>query len=361
MNKMFTTLFLACLVISCSDKESKQPQVNRTVLTMEVSANNHSSQHLYAGKLRAQERASLSFEVPGTITNINVHLGDQIQAGQVLALLDNEQYELQLQARKAELEATRSQYQDAKLEFERLDNLSSTGAVSKSSLDRAKAQMDTSFAQLAGLQAGVDNALKQLEYTVLTAPYTGEVVSRLAEPSQTVNTGQPIVEVVGLEGGLEVVLFVPNEIRANLSQATKAVLRLLPNDIEIAASVSEIGGRANAAGLFQVVLKVSGQANEARAGQSVEVALNITNRNQDVPVIPVTGYGMNANGDAYVYLVKGNQVFQQQVELGAMSDLGVEVLSGLEDGERIVTKGVELLHNEQVVNPVDHRNNQFGL
>jgi multidrug efflux pump subunit AcrA (membrane-fusion protein) len=67
-----------------------------------------------------------------------VNLGDKIKAGQRLAQLDNEQYELQLQARKAELEATRSQYEDAKLEFQRLDNLSSTGAVSKSSLDRAK-------------------------------------------------------------------------------------------------------------------------------------------------------------------------------------------------------------------------------
>lgn len=361
MNKVITILLLASVVIGCGDKTSQPTQVNRTVLTMEVSANNHTSQHLYAGKLRAQERASLSFEVPGTITNINVHLGDQIQAGQVLAQLDNEQYELQLQARKAELEATRSQYQDAKLEFERLDNLSATGAVSKSSLDRAKAQMDTSFAQLAGLQAGVDNALKQLEYTVLTAPYNGEVVSRLAEPSQTVNTGQSILEVVGLEGGLEAVVFVPNEIRANITLETLATLRLLPGDTEISAKVSEIGGRANAAGLFQVVLKVNGEANQARAGQSVEVALNIINRSQDVPVIPVSGYGMSPNGEAYVYLVKGNQVFQQKVELGAMSDLGVEVLSGLTGGEVIVTKGVDLLHNEQIVNPVDQRNSRFGL
>ena len=109
------------------------------------------------------------------------------------------------------------------------------------------------------------------------------------------------------------------------------------------------------------MLKVNGETNQARAGQSVEVALNITNRNQDVPVIPVTGYGMNPNGEAYVYIVKGNQVFQQKVALGAMSDLGVEVLSGLTSGEVIVTKGVELLHDEQVINPVDHRNNRFGL
>ena len=358
---MSILVVVSTVLVGCGSDEPVQQQVNRTVLTMEVNASNNMSQRIYAGKLRAQERASLSFEVPGTITKVNVHLGDRVQAGSTLAELDNEQYELELQARRAELEATRSQYQDAKLEFERLDNLSATGAVSKSSLDRAKAQMDTSFAQLAGLQAGVNNAIKQLEYTVLTAPYNGEVVSRLAEPSQTVSAGQSIIEVVGVDTGLEAVIFVPNEVRQNLNSETQVAIRLLPGDVSVAAKVSEVGGRANAAGLFEVILKVDNKQSLARAGQSVEVSLNISNRNSDVPVIPVTGYGMNANGQPYVYVVKGNQVFAQTVELGSISDLGVEVISGLSGGEIIVTKGVDLLTNEETVNPVDYQNNRFGL
>lgn len=362
MNKIISTLMLACtFLVGCSKETAQIEQVNRTVLTMQVSANNQTSEHIYAGHLRAQERAALSFEVPGTITQLEVNLGDKFKVGEVLAKLDNEQYELQLQARKAELAATRSQYQDAKLEYQRLSNLNSTGAVSKSALDRAKAQMDTSFAQLSGLQAGVDNALKQLEYTVLTAPYNGEVVSRQAEPSQTVNSGQPIVEVMGLDTGLEVVIFVPNEIRNHLSQGKQASLRLLPSHAVLSATVSEIGGRANAAGLFQVILTLNKATAEVRAGQAVEVTVNVTNSNQDVPVIPVTGFGMSAEGKAYVFVVKGSQVYQQFVELGVISDLGVEVLSGLTDGEVIVTKGVDLLSDQQTVNPVDHRNNQYGL
>lgn len=98
-----------------------------------------------------------------------------------------------------------------------------------------------------------------------------------------------------------------------------------------------------------------------RAGQAVEVTVNVMNSNQDVPVIPVTGFGMSAEGQAFVFTVKGNEVHQQFVQLGAISDLGVEVLSGLADGEVIVTKGVDLLNDRQVVNPIDHSHNQYGL
>ena len=361
MNKFIGIFVYASLLAGCGEASKIEKQVDRTVLTMEVSANNQSSEHIYAGKLRAQERVALSFEVPGTITKINVQLGDKVQRGDVLAELDNEQYELQLQARKAELEAAKSQHQDAKLEYQRLFNLSSTGAVSKSALDRAKAQMDTTFAQLSGLQAGVDNALKQLEYTTVTAPYNGEVVNRLAEPSQTVNTGQTILELVGLDSGLEAVVFVPIEIRDNLTEQTQAILKLRPSSNNIAATVSEIGGRANAAGLFQVILKLEGQVTGARAGQTTEVSLNIVNSNQQVPVIPVTSFGMNPDGTAYVFVVKNNQVFQQGVSLGNISDLGAEVLSGLVGGEVIVTKGVDFLRDQETVNPVDQRYNRFGL
>ena len=361
MKQFIGILVLASLLAGCDKPENFQQQVDRTVLTMKVSKNNHNSEHIYAGKLRAQERVSLSFEVPGTITKIKAELGDKVKAGEVLAELDNEQYELQLQARKAEQQAANSQHQDAKLEFERLYNLSSTGAVSKSALDRAKAQMDTTFAQLSGLQAGVDNALKQLEYTIVTAPYNGEVVNRLAEPSQTVNTGQTILELVGSDSGLEAVVFVPIEIRDNLSQQTQAVLTLRPSNKEVAAKVSEVGGRANAAGLFQVILKLEGQVSGARAGQATEVSLNITNSNQSLPIIPVTSFGMDPDGSAYVYIVKGNQVFQQKVQLGNISDLGAEVLSGLDGGEVIVVKGVDFLRDQEAVKPVDYRNNRFGL
>jgi hypothetical protein len=63
MNKVIITLLLVSILTACGNKETQVQQVNRTVLTMKVSASNNMSQHLYAGKLRAQERAPLSFEV----------------------------------------------------------------------------------------------------------------------------------------------------------------------------------------------------------------------------------------------------------------------------------------------------------
>ncbi len=362
MKQNILWLFLSLLILTaCDDRVSQVKLVDRTVLTMEVGSSETANHLIYAGKLRAKQRAALSFEIPGTVTRLNAELGDIVERSFVLGRLDNELYALDLAAKEAELTATQSKHDDAKLEFDRISTLSNKGVVSKSSLDKSKANLDIVSAQLLALKAGVDNAKKRLQYTVLTSPYRGEIVSRGAEQSQIVGAGQTVFEIVGLDAGLEAVFFVSSSIRQYLKNSTVADLRLLPGKQTLDAKVSEIGGRANSAGLFPVVVDLLGEVSNAKAGQSVEVNLHISKLENSHPIIPLTSYTMKPDGQVYVFVVNDQKVYEQNVQLGEISDLGVEIKSGLSDGEIIAVKGVDLLHHQQSIIPVDIDNNHYGL
>lgn len=361
--KRFSLLFLvAGFVLSgCNEAPAPLSPSPRTVLTTAVKGLSSSESHHFPGFLRAADRASLSFETGGLVTRLEVELGDQFRRGAMLAYLDDTHARLELNRRFAEKREAEAVLRDAKLEYTRLEKLRNSGAVSIASIDQSQARYDSARAKLSAVQAAIDTAREQLEDLRLIAPFDGEVVKRLVEPAQVIGAGQSVLDIVGRDGGLEGIVQVPDLIRQKLMTGDHAELRLLASGTVLKARISETGNRANSAGLFPVVLTLTGAPVNAKAGQAIEVTFGASRVSND-PVIPLTAYTVTADGQAYVFKITDGEDFvrRQPVKLGDLSSSGVQVLRGLSVGSTIVTKGVDLLSDGEVVVPVDVKNNRFG-
>lgn len=361
--KPFSVLFLVVVLVlsGCDEAPAPASLSPRTVLTTEVKGLSSREIRHFPGFLRAADRAALSFETGGVVTRLEVELGDRFAKGAVLAYLDNTHARLELNRRLAEKREAEAVLRDAKLEYTRLEKLRNSGAVSIASIDQSQARYDSAKAKLSAVKASIDTAREQLEDMRLVAPFDGEVVARLVEPAQVIGAGQSVLDVVGRDGGLEGVVQVPDMYRQKLMAGTYTDLRLLASGREVKARITETGNRANSAGLFPVVLTLVDAPASAKAGQTIEVAFGISEFSNN-PVIPLTAYTVDADGQAYVYKIAEGEDFvrRQPIILGNLSSSGVQVLHGLSVGSMIVTKGVDLLTDGEVVVSVDSKNNRFG-
>lgn len=137
------------------------------------------------GDLRAFAAADLSAESSGEIVEISFDGGQKVEAGTVLATIDNE-------TQKANLQKAKADYELKQIEYNRNLNLVKRGAQPQQVLDVAKAELAASSAEVLAMQDA-------LEKTTLKAPFTGRLGARVISIGQYVSPGQALIEIVDAE------------------------------------------------------------------------------------------------------------------------------------------------------------------
>ncbi|HMP75193.1 MAG TPA: efflux RND transporter periplasmic adaptor subunit [Kiritimatiellia bacterium] len=158
-----------------------------------------------SGRIKAAQRAELSFDRADVLAELPVIQGQPVQAGDVLARLDTRNLEL---AEKARLAA----FDEARTNRDRLQRLFERQAVARADLDRAQASFENAEASLLQVR-------KDLETSVLRAPFTGRVAATMADRFQLVQARQPIVVVQDLSR-YEVEIQVPETFILQVGQST---------------------------------------------------------------------------------------------------------------------------------------------
>jgi RND family efflux transporter MFP subunit len=154
----------------------------------------------YLGLVSAGRKATLGFEVAGTVAEFPWREGSPIQQGQAIARLDDAALQANHRATRADLEQARSELELAKLKAKRQQELRETGAVSRQAFDetRLRAQalasrVDATEARLQGIQIQIDRA-------TLRAPYDGVIADRYIHEGAVVNPGTPVVRFLETAG-----------------------------------------------------------------------------------------------------------------------------------------------------------------
>ncbi|MGB6229214.1 MAG: efflux RND transporter periplasmic adaptor subunit [Litorimonas sp.] len=338
-----------CLVglCACSGEPEVEAPGPRTVEVIRVVASS-SSFVSYPAVLRASERSELGFEAGGTIVSLSVDRGDSFANGAVLGVVDTQQARLEIQGREAERRAAETDLRDAELDYDRKNALSGTGAIAQSQIDVALARRDAAQARLDTVNAALGQARKRLADTRLIAPFTGQVVERLVEPSTTVAPGQAVLSVIGRDAGLEAMVNLPQSLLDQFDTTETHIIRVDGQDRQ--ATLDEMGSSANAAGLYPVTLSLKDNTEGLRSGQRAELQLT-RNAEGQVLRIPLTAYRPVSGNQGEVMIVdpEGGSLVARRVSLGDVSSQGVEVLSGLAPGDVIVAKGVSLLRVGETV------------
>ena len=323
----------------------------RPARIFEVVSPSDATWHRFPGKVEAAEQAALSFRVPGELQELSVHAGMEVTKGTVLAKLDPSDYQLRVDERQA-------RYNLASSQFERINNLYSKRQVSKSHFDQAKAELDISRTALA-------SAKTDFSYTTLKAPFSGTVAELMIENHQTVAAGMPVLQ-LQTRDQLEISIQVPETIMANISSDSRPYqpeveFDALPGE-RFLSDYKEHNTQADAAtGSYQVVLTLKRPEKlNVLPGMSASVYADLSQIlavHQSEVTVPSSAVFQAAEqtegtSQSNVWLIDAENTLKlQEVTTGQLTSSGVQILSGLKPGDRILAAGVHQASEGMKVKP----------
>jgi RND family efflux transporter MFP subunit len=390
------------LAAGCSQPAETRPEPVRPVKTMIVSAGDEPRVRTFPGKVEASQKVELAFQVPGIIVELPVREGLKVGKGEVIARLRQDEFRARLKALQGQLDQARAglraaqggerpeqrlrleaqvraaeaKLNNARVEYDRSARLLRAGAVARTEYDQASTTLrvareehaaaaqalekgmigreediDAREAEVRGLEGRVVEAKLQLDDTTLRAPYDGVIAKRFVEQNQNVRAKEPVVRFQDVDE-IDVAVDVPEVVMA-------ADLR----SADIVQMLAEFGG---APGL-QFPLEIREVAQRAdpqtqtfrvRAGMKAPPDLNllpgmtarvtVTYRRArvlgDRILVPVAAVFKDAAGEQVAWLIGPDEVVTRRpVKLGEATGGRVEVVEGLQPGDRIAVAGVTLL------------------
>ena len=351
---MLTLIGFGLVLAGCQQKEA--PAAPLRVVMVAQPATAELGRTSYSGEVRARQEADLSFRVAGKVTQRLVDVGSQVKKGQVLAVLDPTDANLQLNAAQAQLESSQSVERTAKTELERYRQLLPSNAISRSQFDQVENQYKTARSNVQQARANLDVVSNQAAYSTLRADKSGVVVTRHIEVGQVVNAGQPIYT-IAIDGEREVVVGVPEQLVNQLQVRQPVQVSLWSNAEQLLpAYIREISPAADASRTFAVRVALSSGSTSVNIGQSARVFIRAPNSSQQlsVPLSAITAEQQHAY--VLVFNPSNATLIKKPVQIGAYGRDSVPVLDGLTARDWVVIGGVHLLQAGQKVRAVNRDN-----
>ena len=360
MNVVIITMSVALLLaLSGCDKPVATTELIRPVLTVKVSANPRASLSTYSGEVRARYENDVAFRVAGKITARLVEVGQSVARGQVLARLDPQDLQLQVDANTAQLASVEADLALARAELERNKTLRTQNFISQAVVDQKQQLFDAATARIQQVRSQLEVARNSATYTTLAAERDGVVITATAEPGQVVTAGQTIFRIARLDTR-EVLINVP-ENRIEDLRATKALsVQLWTHpDKNFVGRVREIAPTADpATRTFNVRVALPDADESVRLGMTANVAIL---GNGVVPAaieIPPGALG-DRDGSPVVWIADPitSTVQPKPVQVAQYRENAVVLKGGLSGGETIVIAGLHKLFGGQKVRIADARGN----
>ena len=334
---------------ACSGKK-ETPEPIRSVKLITVGASDVNVQGEYAAEVKARVESRLGFRVGGKILVRQAEAGQRVQAGQVLAEIDVQDYALAAQAAQAQVIGARSQRDLAAADYKRYEALLAQNFISAAELERRSAT-------LKGAQATLDQALAQAQsqsnqaaYAKLTAPTAGVITGIEAEPGQVVSAGQAVVR-FAQEGPRDAVFAVPEHVVSRLKLGQKMTATLSNGQQTLSGQVREIGASADpATRTFTVKLGLV-KAENLPLGITLNVhAPQLAGSQSNVIKVPTSALRQEGQQSAvWVFDPASSTVSSQAVQVATADGNEVVIASGLKAGQQIVSAGVHVLSPGQKV------------
>ncbi|MFO1324493.1 MAG: efflux RND transporter periplasmic adaptor subunit [Burkholderiales bacterium] len=333
---------IAAGLSGCSNKPA--PEALRTVRTAEVRYDKNQESNRYVGTVQSRHEVNEAFRVGGKVVQRKVEVGQKVREGDVLAVLDDTDYRLAVDAAQQQLTAATTQARQADSDRKRLDALKADGSVSHADDEKAQSAARTTAAAAEAEARKLDLARNRLAYTVLRASRTGVVTAVRFEAGQVVAEGLPIMSIAS-EGEPEIVADVPeNDLEAFKSARYKAWLASAPGE-SFEVVLRELAPQAAAqTRTFRARLKPAA-ARPLPLGATATLVVERSvgaNAAAAIPAAAIT----QSKGQPAVWVVhrEGAQPFGT-VNLSAVSVHGYRndeaLVSGLPAGELVVTAGVQ--------------------
>lgn len=298
---------------------------------------------LVSGSLAAlpNRDAKLAALVPGRIRAVFVTEGDRVAAEQALAQLDPTSLAEQLHQAEAAVAQARANLENAKLSAERNEGLLQRGIASRKEVEDARTQVSVDEAALKQAEAGQAAASTQLARTVIRSPFAGTVVHRFLGVGEQVDGSgsQPIIEVANIDT-LELLGTVPASRLSEIHNGQEFSFQTesSPGATFHARIVAVLPAVDPATNNGTVRIGIDNRGHLLKLGMFVTVELPLKQKMKRL-IVPRQAIYPDESGEPHVYKVSGDQAESVAVQLGIQTRDQAEILSGVQEGDKVILTG----------------------
>ena len=323
------------------------------------------------GRVVSLKEAKVPAAVMGRVEKVLVEEGDQVKKGQILASIDTERYKwlaniasANVNAAKAELKSAQAETKINLVELERMISLKNSSAFNASKYDKLQNQNTALLAKEEIVEAKLNSAIQEeniakqnLSRATVKAPFNGIIELKMVELGEAVGLGFPMFQLIS-DTSVEIQADVPSN-RARILKENNEIQISTTDNIKFISKVRALGVRENS---NTRTIKIHLSYENSETDRKLFVGENV---NISVPLGPgqeaLTVHKdaiLKREGMSLVYVVKEDSAQIKPVKLGDGVGERFIVLSGIEAGDLVVTKGNERLRPGQKVNPIPLENKE---
>ncbi len=311
-------------------------KINVNVVT--VSRQDVNTDYSANGTFIPKQESNQSADIAGRVVNVYVKEGSRVSAGQVLATIKKD---------AIEVDATQAQnnLQNAIIDNQRYENAFKTGGVTKQ-------QLDNSRLQLKNAQAAVRAQGVRINDASVRAGISGTINKKMVEPGMVVATGTALFEIVNINSLKLSVLVDESQVgRIQIGQEVNINVNVLPEE-KFTGRITFIAPKSDASLNFPVEIEVQNRGN-LKAGMYATAVFQTNHgaETQNMLTVPAEAF-VNGVSSGQLFIVNNGTAKLIKVTTGKVYGDKVQILSGLNGGEQVITSGQINLDNGSKINIV---------
>jgi RND family efflux transporter MFP subunit len=326
------------------------------------------------GNMQAYTLAPIYARTTGYVKVWYHDIGSHVRKGDLLAVIETPELDQQLMQAKADLGTAQSNEALAKVTAARYQGLLKQNAVSQQDTDNAAAQLQATSAQVSSSQANVRRLEELVSFERVVAPFDGVVTARNLDVGQLVTSAgstttpgagiiagnKPMFEVAAVQR-LRVYVNVPQVYAPDAKNGVTATLTLpqYPGKIFKGKLVRSSDAVDPVTRTLLAEVEVENRAGELLPGSYTQVHLNVSSGGQGL-LIPVSAAILEPNGLNVAVVDSNQRAHVVRVTPGRDSGATIEILAGLEPGQKIIANPPDSLTDGEQVRVVEHPNNAAG-
>ena len=338
--------YLGSFLIGCSDNHSEEKNLRNVILTQPLPTGETSSE-TFSGIIQEGKNVNASFMADGKIRSLLVKEGDRIKKGQLLAVLDDTDYQIGVNQLKA-------QFNQMTEEKKRMDEMFARHNIAPNDYEKFSAGYEQ-------LKLQMEMAENKLGYTRLYSPTDGFVSEKFMEPGELVGAGTPVFKITD-DTSLMAVVDLPVNVYLNRENITSLEgFSPVFRDTSIPLTLESFNPDASNNMLYQMKLTIpSLYTQNLTPGMNIKVVIKTKDNEAEGFMIPVRSIA-DENGDKFVwvYNLQDSTIHKTPIKIvGMVMDKNITV-SGLNGNEKIVETGVKQLYEGEKVHISN--NSDYGL
>lgn len=347
--KRLSGIILTGLLLSACSKEEPPPEPVRPVLFIEVKPQAQESLGRFAGNIAARYESTLGFRVSGRIAQRSVDVGAQVKKGDMLAVLDPTDQQNQVRSTQGDLARVEAQLINAQANARRQHELFDRGVGAQAALDVAVTDLKTTQSSYDQAKAATQQAKDQLSYSELRADHDAVVTEWKVEAGQVVSAGEQVVTLARPDIK-EAVIDLPAQLSDQLpSDVVFTVASQLEPEINTTATVRELEPQAESTTRTRRArLTLAETPSAFRLGTAISVTLSSAIKPR-IELPATSAQEVDGKTQIWVIDMQNQTVSPRVVTVVSRSDDSVVLAGGVNDGDRIVTAGVNSLKPGQKI------------